>query len=181
MALDNVAELTDVLRRRERLGKVFARHAYGMRAWVDLFSARVAGVQDPELKTLVATLVADNARHMMIFRERAIAYGIDPDAYACPPEGEAIYERIVEIDSLDELLGYALGSLDHFDELLTVYRTAADGPDADAIDEVLADVTRMRAALRPLCGPEAARLAAEAHELYRVREIVETPRYAHAG
>ena len=31
MALENVAELAWVLRRRERLGKVFARHAYGMR------------------------------------------------------------------------------------------------------------------------------------------------------
>ena len=41
MALENVAELSQVLAKRERLGQVFARHAYGMRAWVDLFSARV--------------------------------------------------------------------------------------------------------------------------------------------
>src|SRR4051794_22253417 len=180
MALDNVAELVGVLRRRERLGRVFARHAYGMRAWVDLFSARVPQVGDPELKALVATLVADNARHMMLFRARAAAHGADPDPYACPPEGEAIYERIEAIDSLDELLGYALGSLDHFDQLLGVYRAAADGEDAATIDEVRADVTRMRRALRPLCGPEAERLAGEAHELYRVRELAETPRYAHA-
>jgi hypothetical protein len=118
---------------------------------------------------------------MMLFRERALAHGVDPDAYECPAEGEAIYERIVDIDAIDELIGYALGSLDHFDELLGVYRAAADGADADAIDAVRADVTRMRAALRPLCGPEAERRAAEAHELYRVRELVETPRYAHAG
>jgi hypothetical protein len=181
MALDNVAQLADVLSRRERLGRVFARHAYGMRAWVDLFSARVAQIEGPELKALVAALVADNARHMMLFRERAAAHGVDPDAYACPAEGEAIYERIAELQRLDELLGYALGSLDHFDELLAVYRAAADGADAAALDAVRRDVTRMRAALRPLCGPEAARLAAEAHELYRVRELVETPRYAHAG
>ena len=68
MALENAAELAAVLDRRERLGLVFARHAYGMRAWVDLFSARVASIEDPEAKALVATLVADNARHMLLFR-----------------------------------------------------------------------------------------------------------------
>ena len=47
MALENVAELSQVLAKRERLGQVFARHAYGMRAWVDLFSARVPSVADP--------------------------------------------------------------------------------------------------------------------------------------
>ena len=52
MALENVAELSQVLAKRERLGQVFARHAYGMRAWVDLFSARVPSVADPEAKAL---------------------------------------------------------------------------------------------------------------------------------
>jgi hypothetical protein len=181
MALDNVAELSQVLAKRERLGQVFARHAYGMRAWVDLFSARVPSVAEPQAKALVAQLVADNARHMLLFRERAIAHGVDPDAYDCPPEGEVIYERIDELGGLDELAGYALGSLDHFSELLAVYRAAADGEDRAAIDEVTADVRRMRAALAPLTAGGGARWAAEAHELYRVRELVETPRYAHAG
>jgi hypothetical protein len=180
MALENAAELAQVLGRRERLGKVFARHAYGMRAWVDLFSARIAGIDDPGAKALVAGLVAENARHMMLFRARAAAHGVDPDAYTAPTEGEAIYERIEELDSLEELLGYARGSLDHFDELLSVYRAAADGQDAAAIDAVQADVARMRGALRPFSGPEADRLAAEAHERYRVRELVETSLYAHA-
>jgi hypothetical protein len=179
MALDNAAELSAVLAERERLGKVFARHAYGMRAWVDLFSARVPEIGDPALKTLVATLVADNARHMMLFRERAAALGIDPDAYACPPEGEAIYERIPELESVDDLLGYALGSLEHFDQLLSVYRAAAVGADAAAIDEVRADVRRACDDLR--ARGAAALLAAEAHERYRVRELVETPLYAHAA
>jgi hypothetical protein len=125
--------------------------------------------------------VADNARHMLLFRDRARAHGVDPDAYVCPPEGEAIYERIEQIDSLDELLGYALGSLDHFDQLLGVYRSAAAPEDASVVDEVRLDVARMRATLRPLCGPEAERLAAEAHELYRLRELAETPLYAHAS
>jgi hypothetical protein len=181
MALENAAELAAVLDRRERLGLVFARHAYGMRAWVDLFSARVASIEDPDAKALVATLVADNARHMLLFRKRARADGVDPDAYVAPDEGEAIYRRIDELTDLDDLLGYALGSLDHFDELLTVYRAAADGADADAIDGVRADVAGMLARLRPLVDADAKRLAAEAHERYRVRELVETPRYIHGG
>jgi hypothetical protein len=179
MALDNADELSAVLEERERLGKVFARHAYGMRAWVDLFSARVPGIEAPEVKALVATLVADNARHMMLFRERAAALGVDPDAYACPREGEAIYERIPELVSFDDLLGYALGSLEHFGQLLSVYRAAAAGADAAAIDSVRADVDRMCAELR--AWPAAPLLAAEAHERYRVRELVETPLYAHAA
>ena len=181
MALENVTELSEVLAERARLGRVFARHAYGMRAWVDLFSARVPTIDDPAAKTLVATLVADNARHMMLFRERAIAHGVDPDAYDPPREGEVIYERIDDLTGLEELAGYALGSLDHFSQLLAVYREAAEGEDRDAIDAVTADVRRMRAALAPLAGGDGERRAAEAHELYRVRELVETPRYAHAG
>src|SRR5919197_3209241 len=166
MALENAAELAAVLDRRERLGLVFARHAYGMRAWVDLFSARVASIADPDAKALVATLVADNARHMLLFRERARADGVDPDAYVAPDEGEAIYRRIDQLEDLDELLGYALGSLDHFDGLLAVYRAVAAGLDAEAIDGVRADVARMLARLRPLVGADAERLAAEAHERY---------------
>jgi hypothetical protein len=181
MTLENAAELAEVLRRQQRMGRIFARHAYGMRAWVDLFSARIAGVPDPALKALVATLVAENARHMMLFRERAAAHGVDPDAYAAPGEGEAIYERIEELVAPGDLLGYALGSLDHFDELLSVYREAAAGDDLEAIAAVQSDVARMRRALRPHVGPDAALLAAEAHERYRLRELVETPRYALSG
>ena len=181
MALENADQLAHVLRRRDRLGKVFARHAYGMRAWVDLFSGRIAGIDDPAAKALVATLVADNARHMMLFRERAAAHGVDPDAYVAPVEGQAIYERIKELGALDQLLGYAVGSLDHFAQLLAVYRAAADGDeDAAVIDAVGADVARMLTTLRPQVSPAAARLTAEAHERYRLRELVETPRYAHA-
>jgi|SRR5215211_4369534 len=142
MALQNADELADVLDSAAHLGPVFSRHAYGMRAWVDLFSARVADLPDPDDKALLATLVAINARHMLLFRARAAANGTDPDAYACPDEGEAIYERIPALDGADELVGYALGSLDHFAELLAVYRAAAQGPDAGAIDTVRAESTR---------------------------------------
>ena len=181
MALENAAELAAVLDRRERLGLVFARHAYGMRAWVDLFSAHVAGLPEPADKALLATLVAVNARHMLLFRERAAANGTDPDAYVCPAEGEAIYARIPALAGAAELAGYALGSLDHFAELLAVYRAAADGADAEAIDTVRADVDRARAQLRERVGDAAGAALAEAHELYRVRELAEVPRYAHAA
>jgi hypothetical protein len=180
MALQNGAELAEVLVDGERLGKVFARHAYGMRVWVDMFAERIPGITDPQVKTLVATIVADNARHMMMFRERAIAHGVDPDAYTAPAEGESIYTRIDELHTVDELYGYALGSLDHFEQLLSVYRGAASGDDAATVDAVRADVARVREILRPLGGSVAEQLAAEAHERYRVRELVETPRYLHA-
>jgi hypothetical protein len=177
MTLQNDRELAQVLEDRSRLGQVFARHAYGMRCWVDLFAARIPAA-DPEQKELIAGLVAGNARHMNLFRARARAHGVDPDAYVCPPEGEVIYERIDEMQGLDEAVGYALGSLDHFEQLLAVYRAAADGDDAAAIDRVRSDVARMRETLRPLVSSAAAGARMEeAHELYRVREIVETALY----
>jgi hypothetical protein len=153
-----------------------------MRAWVDLFSAHVAGLPRPEDKALLAGLIAVNARHMLLFRERAAANGTDPDAYTCPDEGEAIYERIPGLSGADQLVGYALGSLDHFAQLLGVYRAAAEGDDAAAIDLVRADVDRARAELRErAAGDGAEATAAEAHELDRVRELAEVPLYAHAA
>ena len=108
--LDNRDELLGVLGDDpRRIGKVFARHAYGMRRWVDLFSIRVPLTGDPEAKQLLAEIVAANARHMNLFRARALAHGVDPDAYVAPPEGEAIYERIEVIDDFDELVAYARG------------------------------------------------------------------------
>jgi PAS domain-containing protein len=178
MALQNRDELRQVLADDSRLGRVFARHAYGMRAWVDLFSARIAGIDDPRLKALVAMVVGDNARHMILFRERAAAHGVDPDAYRAPGEGDAIYDRLDELSSFGEVLGYALGSLDHFADLLAVYAEAARDPDdLEVIHQVAADNDRTRRTLRGLVGPDGERLAEEAHELYRVRELAETPRY----
>lgn len=179
MALANRDELRTVLTADPtRLGRVFARHAYGMRAWVDLFSSRIPGIDDPVLKAMVAGVVGDNARHMMLFRARAAAHGVDPDTYACPDEGEDIYERIPALTEREELLGYALGSLDHFEQLLAVYAEAARGDDRSVIDEVRADNTRARETMRPMVGARGAVLADEAHERYRVRELAETPSYA---
>ena len=160
--LANRSELLEVLGDDpRRIGKVFARHAYGMRRWVDLFSIRVPLTCDPEAKQLLAEIVAANARHMNLFRARAIAHGVDPDAYIAPPEGEAIYERIEIIDDFDELIAYAAG---------------AEGDDAETIAIVAADNERARDRLDALMlRPHSA--AFDAHELYRLRELVETGLY----
>ena len=175
--LANREELLEVLGDDpRRIGKVFARHAYGMRRWVDLFSIRVPLTDDPEAKQLLAEIVAANARHMNLFRARAIAHGIDPDQYVAPPEGEAIYERIEVIGDLDELVAYAAGSLDHFGQLLDAYAASAEGEDAMTIAVVSADnglaLDRLSAMMSR---PHSA--ASDAHELYRRRELVETGLY----
>jgi hypothetical protein len=176
--LDNRDELLEVLGDDpRRIGKVFARHAYGMRRWVDLFSIRVPMTGDPLAKQLLAEIVAANARHMNLFRARAIAHGVDPDAYVAPPEGEAIYERIEIIDDdFDELVAYAAGSLDHFGQLLDAYAAGATGADAATIALVVADNDVARARLAEIMlTPHSA--AFDAHELYRLRELVETGLY----
>ncbi len=181
MALQNRTELAETLAGGERLGAVFARHAYGMERWVELLHRRAPSFGDPATRELVIALAADNARHAALFRARALAHGIDPSAYACPAEGEVIYTRMAELETLDELLGYSLGSLDHFLELLAVYAGAAEGEDLVTIERIRADVVRARGELRGRVGPAGASRADEAHDLYRVRELVETPLYACAG
>ena len=120
--------------------------------------------------------MAANARHMNLFRARAIAHGVDPDAYVAPREGEAIYERIEVIDDFDELVAYAAGSLDHFGQLLETYAAGATGEDAATIAIVAADNDAARERLAALMSaPHFA--AVDAHELYRLRELVETGMY----
>lgn len=175
--LANRDELIDVLGGDpRRIGKVFARHAYGMRRWVDLFSVRIPLVDDPAAKQLLAEIVAANARHMNLFRARALALGVDPDAYVAPREGDAIYERIEIIEHFDELVAYAAGSLDHFGQLLDAYAATATGQDAAAIAEVAADnEAALKRLLVLMSEPHSA--AGDAHELYRRRELVETGLY----
>lgn len=175
--LANRDELLDVLGGDpRRIGKVFARHAYGMRRWVDLFSIRISLTHDPAAKQLLAELVAANARHMNLFRVRAAAHGVDPDAYVAPREGDAIYERIEVIDDFDELVAYAAGSLDHFGQLLEAYAATAAGEDAVTIAIVAADnEAALQRLLAMMSEPHSA--ACDAHELYRLRELVETGRY----
>jgi hypothetical protein len=176
--LENRSELEDVLRKSAVLGAVFARHAYGMRRWVDLFAARIPAVEDPGLVELVADIVSQNARHLVLFRERAIAHDVDPDRYVCPPEGEVIYERMVPLDDR-ATLAYALGSLEHFADLLAVYAQAAEDPaDAAVLAQVRADNDRAVARLRDVVRDPVPPAAADAHELYRLRELAEAPLYA---
>jgi hypothetical protein len=176
--LQNRLELEQALRAPGGLGAAFARHAYGMRRWVDLFAARIPAIEDPHLTELVAGIVSQNARHMVLIRERATAHGVDPDLYVCPPEGEAIYERMAPLDA-DEALAYALGSLEHFADLLSVYAEAAeDERDSEVLTTVRADNDRTIARLRGLVREAAASAAADAHELYRLRELAEAPLYA---
>jgi hypothetical protein len=176
--LQNGPELDQALRRPGGLGAAFARHAYGMRRWVDLFAARIPAIEDPGLTELVAAIVSQNARHMVLFRERASAHGVDPDLYVCPPEGEVIYERLAPLDA-DETLAYALGSLEHFADLLAVYaEVAQDGRDSEVLATVRTDNDRAVARLRELVRESTASAAADAHELYRLRELAEAPLYA---
>ncbi len=179
--LQNRVELEQALRTPRGLGAVFARHAYGMRRWVDLFAARIPAIEDPYLTELVAAIVSQNARHTVLFRERAIAHGVDPDLYVCPPEGEVIYERLAQL-AQDEALAYALGSLEHFADLLAVYAAAAeDHRDSEVLAEVRADNDRAIASLRELVREATALAAADAHELYRLRELVEASSYANVS
>ncbi len=176
--LQNRSELERVLSKSAVLGAVFARHAYGMRRWVDLFASRIPALDDPYLVELVAAIVSQNARHMVLFRERAIAHRVDPDRYVCPPEGELIYERMAPLDA-EHTLAYALGSLEHFADLLAVYAEAAeDDRDAVVLAEVRADNHQAIARLREVVNHRAATAAADAHELYRLRELAEAPLYA---
>jgi hypothetical protein len=174
--IDNRSQLEQVL--RGRLGAAFARHAYGMRRWVDLFAVRLPDIEDAYLAELVAGIVHQNARHARMFRERAIAHGVDPDLYVCPPEGEATYDGMPH--DTGETLAYALGSLEHFGDLLAVYAEVAELPaDAVVLAEVRADNDRAVARLRELVSQTGNGAAATAHELYRVRELAEAPLYAY--
>lgn len=176
--LDNRSELEQVLCDPDVLGAVFTRHAYGMRRWVDLFSQRIPQIDDPYVTELVAEIVAINARHTVLFRERAIARGVDPDTYVCPPEGEQIYERLAPLQG-DDTLAYALGSLEHFGDLLAVYAEAAIDPDDAAVLSIVrADNDAALARLREFTQCPDGPAAAAAHELYRLRELAETPLYA---
>ena len=174
--VENRTQLERVL--RGRLGAAFARHAYGMRRWVDLFAGRIPEIKDPYLAELVAEIVHNNARHARLFRERAIDHGVNPDLYVCPPEGEATYDGMPH--DTNATLAYALGSLEHFGDLLAVYAEVAESlADAEVLSDVRADNDRAIAQLRELVGHDGSSAAATAHELYRVRELAEAPLYAY--
>lgn len=178
MSVSNAEEMARVLREPRALGACLARHAYGMRCWVVLIGRTLERFEQPGDLAVAARLVGDNARHMLLFRERAMALGVDPDGYRAPPEGEAIYARLEALIDTGEMAAFALGSLDHFGELLAIYRDVADVRTTAVIDEVRADVDLHRALLGGLTGARGHALRLEAQALYEARELVEVARYA---
>jgi hypothetical protein len=177
MSVANADELGGVLAAPGALGRCLARHAFGMRCWVELVGRALGRFERPADLAVAARLVGDNARHMLLFRERAIALGADPDAYRAPPAGAAIYERLEGLEEASSMAALALGSLDHFSELLSIYRSVADRGTSAVIDEVRADVDLHRALLGGLVGAGGHALRAEAQRLYRARELVEVKGY----
>lgn len=177
--LQNREELEQVL--HEHLGAAFSRHAYGMRRWVDLFAARIPKLADADDTELVAAIVHENARHAVLFRERARAHGVNPDLYVCPPEGLAIYTEMEPLDT-EATFYYALGSLEHFGQLLDTYAAVAEDPrDKEVLAQVRADNDRGIADLHRRLARNESPATAKAHELYRLRELAETKLYATVG
>lgn len=177
MTLANADELRSALTDQRALGRAFARHAYGMGRWIDQIGRKLELFEEPAPKALAARVVGDNGRHMVLFRERAAALGVDVAAYRAPSEGEAIYDRLEQLTDPVEIAAFALGSLDHFSELLAVYRSAADAESATAIDAVTADVAEHRAGLRSVLRGAGEDRRLEAERLYEVRERVEVDGY----
>jgi len=67
----------------------------------------------------------------------------------------------------------------HFADLLAVYaEAAADDRDSEVLATVRADNDRAIVILRELVADATASAAADAHELYRLRELAEAPLYA---
>ena len=178
MTVANADELRAALVAPPALGRCLARHAFGMRSWVVLIGRMLELFERPEDLAVAARLVGDNGRHMLLFRERAIALGADPDRYHVPPAGAAIYERLEELTDTGDIAAFALGSLDHFRVLLSIYRGVADDDTLAVIDRVLADVEEHRALLGELLGNEGETMRAEAERLYEARELVEVEGYA---
>lgn len=178
MTIANSDELRGVLAVPPALGRCLARHAYGMHRWVVQIGRKLELFERPEDLAVAARLVGDNARHMLLLRERASALGADPDGYRAPREGEAIYDRLEELTDPANIAAFALGSLDHFRALLLIYRGVADGTTAAVIDQVLADVEEHRGLLRGLLGGSGEAHRAEAEGLYEARELVEVEGYA---
>ena len=159
---------------RPRLRPPCVRHA---RVGRPLLRPRASAVADPAAEALLAELVADNARHMLLFRERAAGPRRRPRRLRLPARGRGDLRAHRRARRSRSSLGYALGSLDHFAELLTVYAGGGRrGRRRGDRRRCAPTSTRERAALRDaLVRGGAAPLAAEAHERYRVRELVETP------
>ena len=140
MSIRNPDKLKKVLSDPKRLAKAFSRHTYGMLAWVDLFGGKLKFIEDLDTKLVAARIIADNAKHAKLFRDRARELGEKPETYAPPEIGQRIYDILESYNDTFDEFAYAWGSLIHFSSLLDLYHGVADPKSQKVIEEVRNDV-----------------------------------------
>jgi hypothetical protein len=158
-----------------------------MRCWVDLFGAKLRAFERLEAKLVAARLIWDNARHAMLFAQRARELGVVPEAYRLTGAGRRIFLHLETPEGPLESFAFAQGSLDHFAALLSIYREAADPATRSIIETVRADVAEHldlladflnQAADTPEKRQRTERLRALADSMYTDREEEELQGYA---
>jgi len=132
--------LKKILSKDNALAKVFTRHTYGMLSWVDLFGSKLKYITNLNMKLTTARIIADNARHAMLFSDRAKEMGETPETYKPPDIGQKIYDILETFDNPFDDYAYAWGSLIHFSELLDLYMSVADTKSMQILKEVSSDV-----------------------------------------
>ena len=177
--LDNRSELEQVLRDRDVLGAVFARHAYGMRRWVDLFSAADPADRRP---------LRDRARGRDRRHQRP-AHGAVPRAgdrarrrpgcLRLPAGGRAdLRAPGSAARATTRSRTRSARSSTSATCSPSTPRPRVDPDDAAVLSTVRADNDAALARLREFTHCPDGPAAAAAHELYRLRELAETPLYA---
>ncbi len=148
MSIRNPEKLRKALSNSTGLARAFSRHTYGMLSWVDLFGIKLKSIKSIEMKVITSRIIADNAKHAMLFSERARELGENPEEYKPPPIGQKIYDILESYtDPIDEF-AYAWGSLIHFSALLDIYQRVADPRSREVIEEVQSDVKEHLSILR---------------------------------
>lgn len=142
MSIRHPDELRKVLSDPKKMGRVFSRHAYGMNAWVELFTEKAKSVEDPEIQKLMIEVAKDNKKHAKLFSDRAKELGETPETYKPPEIGQKIYDILEQYDDVFDDFAYAWGSLIHFSELLSLYHSVADDKSKTIIEQVEDDVIR---------------------------------------
>lgn len=187
MSIRNPEELKEVLSDPKRLARAFSRHAYGMIAWVDLFGEKLKSVNDPDIRTVMEQVVADNKKHAKLFSDRARELGETPETYKPPEIGQRIYDILETYDNVFDEFAYAWGSLIHFSDLLSLYHSVADPGSRGVIEQVEDDVIRHLSYLEdyfsansdtPEKKERAREIIAVADEIYADREDEEIKWYA---
>lgn len=111
-----------------------------MLSWVDLFGSKLKYITNLNMKLTTARIIADNARHAMLFSDRAREMGETPETYKPPDIGQKIYDILETFDNPFDDYAYAWGSLIHFSELLDLYMSVADTKSMQILKEVSSDV-----------------------------------------